>query len=141
MKRSLSKLFLLLLGWLGLASCVTDPDPPEYGMPYADFLIDGTVVSAEAKEPIQGIELKFKDKTTFSDANAKWSFAVRGTPFPSTYFIIATDVDGDDNGGAFDPDTVWISPTKTKPGLDWYAGVFEQHNIVIELDRTESETE
>ncbi len=138
MKRGFSKLFLLLLGWLGLASCVTDPDPqPEYACPYADFLIDGTVVSAETKEPIQGIELKFKDRTTFSDETSKWSFNLRGTPFPSTYFIIATDIDGDDNGGTFDPDTVWISPTKTKSGSGWYVGVFEQHDIVIEMDETE----
>lgn len=141
MKKALSRFFLLLLSWLGLASCLTDPEPVEYACPYADFLLDGTVVNSESKEPIQGIEIKFKEKTTYSDETSKWSFAMRGTPFPNTYFIIATDVDGDDNGGTFDPDTVRISPTQTISGRGWYTGVFEQHDIVIELDKTELETE
>jgi putative lipoprotein (rSAM/lipoprotein system) len=136
MKKVTSRFFLLLLGWLGLSNCLTGPKP-EYGMPHADFLLDGKVQNADTKEAIPGIQLTFQESSTYSDTLGNWSFNRGGTPFPKTYFIIAEDVDGDNNGGSFDPDTVWINPTKTKPGSGWYSGQYEQHDIVIELDESE----
>ena len=136
MKKVCSKFFLLFLGWLGLSNCLTDPGPePEYGMPYANFRLDGTIVQANTQDPIPGIELTFQNKTVHSNDSGKWSFTMQGPPFPKTYFIIATDVDGADNGGTFDPDTVGINPTRTIPGSGWYAGVYEQHGIEIELNK------
>ena len=138
MKKVASRFFLLFLSWLGLSSCLTDPAPVEYGIPQADFLLDGKVLNTVTKEAIPGIQLTFKGDTTYSDTLGNWSFYLRGgTPFPKTYFIITEDVDGEENGGIFDPDTTWINPTRTKPGSGWYSGQLEQHDIVIEMDESE----
>ena len=138
MKKAVSRLYLTVIGWLGLAGCLIDPNPAdEYGIPYADFKLSGRVVDAASTDPVPGIEITFQNKTVQSNSAGQWSIAMQGRPFPKLFFITTADVDSLDNGGLFDPDTLSVNPLRTRPGSGWYSGVYEQHNIEITLDKTE----
>jgi len=142
----------LILGLTGI-SCDNGNGPgpqPEYGMPYAKYVLDGTVVNAETEEPVEGIRVKFpsdasdydSSSMTFSDENGDWSITKQiypcGADGSSECDVSAQDVDGDENGGTFEEKQIDLSLTQTKPASGtWDKGTFEQHDVRIELTEEE----
>jgi putative lipoprotein (rSAM/lipoprotein system) len=110
-----------------------------YGMPFATYSLDGTVVSAESGDPIEGIELQFgwDEVTSLTDAGGAWTLwgddAAPGTP--PTASVTVRDVDGAENG-AYQDTEVDVPVSRTGDGSgDWDEGSFAAHDVVIELER------
>lgn len=122
-------------GFLGCDTILPGPPTPEYAAPYADFMIDGSVVDESSSAAIKGIAITFQRMETSADENGEWQIAGTGQPFPKLFFVVATDIDGDENGGSFAPDTLQLDLTKTKKGNGWYSGVYEQHGIEIKMKK------
>ena len=96
--------------------------PVEYGMPYATFAVKGTVKAEDTGNPIEGIKVKVRQHvdgredengkpyytefefTSDKDGKAEGSF----TEWPDVkdIEIAFEDVDGEENGGWFAPDTL-----------------------------------
>lgn len=100
-----------------------------YGCPTIDFQADGRITDEEGY-PIEGIEInaKFLDDTNeypviYSDEDGRFSTEI----FKDKYLIslIATDIDGEKNGGEFE--TKEIDLTKMTPEIreskkdEWYS--------------------
>ena len=135
-RKTFSRLLLMILGACGLAGCdsIFDPRPmPEYAAPYADFKISGSVVDESSAAAIEGIEITFQGIKASADESGDWLITGRGGPYSSLFFIVANDIDGEENGGVFAPDTVRLDLTKTKKGSGWYSGTYEQHDIEIKM--------
>jgi putative lipoprotein (rSAM/lipoprotein system) len=142
-RKTFSRLLLLVLGAFGLAGCDTvSPNPtPEYACPYADYSFSGTVVDADSSKAIEGIKIRFGSSddtlTAFSDADGKWQIAGR-LWCVFHYNLSVADIDGEANRGTFSPDSLLLSPTLKKPTGPhdkWYSGTFEQSGIVITLEK------
>ncbi|MCL2596617.1 MAG: radical SAM-associated putative lipoprotein [Paludibacter sp.] len=131
---------LAVLGFSALAtSCkygVIVPNPA-YGMPSADYFIDGKVVSEQTEEPIKDLKIRFVGQigsdyhpidSVFSDENGEFNF-VRQREFPLTsYSLDIQDVDGDLNG-AFNDTTVNVQIENDEyQGSDgeWYFGTYRK---------------
>ena len=109
-----------ILSVLGFNSCedglVIFDGPVEYGMPHATFKIIGDVKSEETGNPIEGIvvkfrqnqdEFEFRDRAEFkTDKDGKINETFRDWPEAENIEFTFEDVDGDENGGKFLPDTL-----------------------------------
>ena len=104
---------LAMLGFSGCEEIINGVD--EYGMPHATFKVIGNVKAADTNEPIDGIKVKFRQKldeefTHELEFQSKNGGKVEETftEWPSVENIEFTfeDIDGNDNGGAFLPDTL-----------------------------------
>lgn len=144
----------LILGLTGI-SCDDGHGPgpqPEYGMPYAKYVLDGTVVNADTEEPVEGIKVRFpsdaadgdSSSIAFSDENGDWAITRQIFPCGTSENgsiecdVSAQDVDGAENGGTYVEQEVDLNLTQTKQGSGtWDKGTFEQHDITIELSKEE----
>jgi putative lipoprotein (rSAM/lipoprotein system) len=109
-----------------------------YGTPFADYVLDGTVVSAETGDPIAGIEVEFSDRehsTAVTNSVGRWAISINNDLVCNTdCTIIVQDVDGDENGAFQDLQSV-ISLSHTDEGDgDWDNGRWEAHNLLFELE-------
>lgn len=114
-----------ILSFLGFTSCeIIGPDmygpligPAEYGMPHATFKLIGKVSAEDSGNPIEGIKVKFRQKLSDNDDNVNEFETASGkdgkvntsfTEWPDAENIELTfeDVDGEENGGSFAPDTL-----------------------------------
>jgi putative lipoprotein (rSAM/lipoprotein system) len=113
-----------ILSLLGFNGCEENIfiGPVEYGMPHGTFVVKGTVEAEDTGAPVEGIKVKFRqhvdgredengkpyyEEIEFSsdkDGKAETSF----TQWPDVNDIEFTfeDVDGEENGGYFAPDTL-----------------------------------
>jgi len=109
----------------------------EYGMPYAQYVVSGHVEDANG-DPINGIELALGANTyepAHSGPDGTWSIDTSGSFCHPDCTVEATDVDGADNGGLYEPKTVDITLTQTDPGSGtWDEGTWEVHDVAIQLD-------
>ena len=143
--RFLDKVIVLLLGAFGMFAACNNPDdtPVEYGMPYADFELKGTVTSSVTSEPIQNIrvvyphfseseyenlplEYKFSGDTTYTDQNGKYTLAFGGSTW-AQHRLKFEDIDGEENGGQFLRKEIQVgftSADRVKAGQGWYEGKF-----------------
>ena len=104
----LNKLILITLTILGF-SC-TEDQPDEYGMPYADYKINGAVVSEETLERLQNIQVVMQDSemidihadTCYTDANGLYEVKLKNWTSNKTYIFKCIDVDGK-VGGFYEP--------------------------------------
>ena len=104
-----------ILSLLGFTSCEIIEPRGEYGSPYATFKVDGDVKAADTGKPIEGVVVKFfQDKTVpewfyefQSDKDGKVDELLTHL-FPTEKGIMLTfeDVDGQEHGGLFAPDTL-----------------------------------
>ena len=131
------KVVVLLLSFVGiLTGCERYVE--EYGMPYADFELEGTITSSVTSQPVQNIrvvrphfpkeDLEFMPgDTVFTDANGKYAFAFRGFS-ESEYRLKLEDTDGEENGGRFSPKEIegkFTQVDRIREGNDrWYYGLF-----------------
>ncbi len=129
-----------LLAMLGYESCSSD-SVVEYGTPNADFQIKGQV-TYEGGIPIPGIRVRAPysyidgsdGQRVLTDENGRFEL----DEFHSMLYgrLYVEDIDGEDNGGEFQSDTinVWDLPKKeVEKGSGWYKGKFEVNaNIRLE---------
>ena len=117
-----------LLALLGFDSCskVTET-PDEYGAPYADYQVIGTVTDEDGI-PVEGIkallselipEYTDQEGQNFNTISTAQTLADGSFSLDHEFFylepelaVILQDVDGDANGGEFLPDTVQLKDMK-----------------------------
>lgn len=140
--KSLDKIILVFLGFLGFFGCET---PAEYGTPYADYEISGTITDSISSEPISQIKVILSDSidytyqnsiypaheyirdTVYSDSSGKYSFKFTAMPYNEVSFHLKTiDIDGPSNNGDYKSRNVNVNIISTdwidKVGKNWYTG-------------------
>lgn len=139
--RFLNRCWCLLLGMLLPSSCSdSGVDPtPEYGVPQATVILDGTVVD-NLGAPVKGIVIEMDHfGSTVSDSLGSWSMEDIGfdacvADTQVACGLVATDVDGSENGGPYPPTLVALDLEQTKPGNGFDMGTYEQHDITIVME-------
>jgi putative lipoprotein (rSAM/lipoprotein system) len=136
MMRFVYRLLATMIGLLGLAGC--NEQMTEYGQPYATYRLDGHVVTAKEKKPVNGIEiylLPHGPGPAVTDTSGFWKLSGNGSDMVSNCSLYVRDIDADSNGGKFQGERVPLTATKTADGnCHWYCGTYEQYDIQIELD-------
>lgn len=144
MRQLMVKICRVLLTAMGFAAVTGCPGiAVMYGSPRCDVTVKG-VVTDEKENPIEGIQVKavqvmpkqegvildryeyelFKSLTDNAGA-FELSGAVTSFENPAVY-VIAEDIDGEENGGCFAPETLKVDIVKVKDGDDnWYFGAYE----------------
>ena len=134
-----------LLSVLGFGCSTDEPEEygtilMEYGTPYADYIIKGSVTN-EAGQPVRGIKTSLKSvfdnenehyvlglDSVETDVSGNYQLKYVGTQDRSLRLIVE-DVDGVANGGEFLSDTLKIDFDKavqTKQSDEfWYDGAYE----------------
>lgn len=139
MSRLFSRIVCGILGALGVAPTLGCSGGAEYGMPHASYTIEGAVVESGTSNPIRGIAVTFESgsgSAGYSGADGAFRLGAISFPCGNGCVLEAKDVDGDENGGAFLPATITLSPTQTGPGDgDWSLGAFEQKGVVVRLEK------
>ncbi|MDD2292626.1 MAG: radical SAM-associated putative lipoprotein [Bacteroidales bacterium] len=147
MKIIYRKVLALLLGMLGVSSCVMKV---MYGTPYADYNISGKVKQPSGA-PIVGAKVvigQVSDTGTYNsglsvfdtlstDRDGRYVF--NRDEWPATHLrIIAMDTDGDLNGGTFKRDSIDITDIQFegKSG-SWYSGKLTLTDVDITLKKEE----
>ena len=123
MKAKVKHLYEVIAGFvlalLGFNSCEGLEDiiypKDEYGMPHATFKIIGDVKAEDTGNPIEGIKVKFRQKLdpeytqeveTASDKDGKVNTSFTEWPDAENIELTFEDIDGEENGGSFEPDTL-----------------------------------
>jgi len=153
MKRCLHKaefrILKVLSAALGafLGVCCSSPTPlygaPEYGMPYVDYKISGTVRAKQLGQPISGISVSLVDSldstpvgdTVLTDSTGKYAITLTEGIWRYAWILRARDVDGADNGSFMPKDTVVAIPESDLAGAGgtWYEGHGEK-TVDMELE-------
>ena len=127
-----------LLTMLGYGCSSTDEnrdvDVEEYGCPYADYVVQGSVTD-EAGNPIQGIKITAPNGSNLDSqfnqivqTDAKGNFTLKEFSSMRGNDMIVEDIDGEANGGEFLSDTIQVETlpmTQTEKGKGWYGGKFD----------------
>ncbi|MCD4707583.1 MAG: radical SAM-associated putative lipoprotein [Candidatus Sabulitectum sp.] len=104
--RLISKLFASALSLAGILSCCDSVAEPTYGPP-ATLYFSGQTSSAADSSSIAGIQIQIASpdssidySTSLSDENGQYQQFIENEfyPWPDTVRVIATDIDGDQNG-------------------------------------------
>lgn len=143
--KTYGKIITLLFALLGIGTGCEKPLPvPEYGVPAADFIIKGKVTDKESKKPIKNIAVIRKTEVSpigndTVRTNARGDFELRFTAFPGEdNRIFAEDLDGEDNGGVYAPESAIVNSKKMKKVKEgsggWFAGVFLKENLNFEME-------
>ena len=125
-------LLTALLAMLGYESCSLN-SPDEYGTPTVDYQVKGFVTDLLGT-PIQGIKVRApysyidgsEGQSVLTDENGRFEL----DEFHSMLYgkLYVEDIDGEDNGGEFQSDTIdiWDLPKKeVEKGSGWYEGKYE----------------
>lgn len=145
-----NKIITGLLAMLGFSSCdpfgspdmYGSPPAPEYGAPYADFVLKGGVTD-DAGKPIEGIQVVLKpfvehnhfNDTVKTDVAGKYIVSKdRGYMLTGTMSVIAEDIDGEENGEFKKQVQTFDMKQSDYAGSDgWYVGHAEKTvNFVLE---------
>jgi hypothetical protein len=114
---------------------------PEYGVPTGTLVLDGRVLD-ELGAPIPGMEVRFEGSMPdTTDADGNWEINQDHAYIPCAFgngvtcTVVATDIDGPDNGGPYPPAPFLLSLVQTDPGSGGMdLGTWEQHGIDILID-------
>lgn len=142
----LNLLSILICSILGMFfGCNVGPDPVEYGMPYADFKVAGTVRSTEQGLPIKGLLVSLRDTLNTSgsidsvktDSLGKYSLEFSDAMWDNAWILSVKDIDSIDNGSFIGKDTAISIPESDLKGSDGkrYYGQGEK-SVDLNLDRT-----
>mgnify|MGYP001775557968 FL=1 len=136
--RILSRVLSGLLVALGFTGCDGSDTPEEYGTPSVKFQVKGTVTD-EAGNPIENIRVivrgnydnepnPWMDDTIYTDRDGNFASKEMdsfGLGQQRAYF---DDVDGEENGGKFRSQSVWLKDMESKQVEKedgWYDGKYE----------------
>ena len=111
-----------VLGALGFTACGWQADMygvpvPDYGVPTATFRVRG-VVTDEENNPMEGIRVAVSDRegwdsdTVYTSADGEFETRDMSVGSVESVRAVLTDVDGEENGGTFAPDTVKFEEMK-----------------------------
>ncbi|GHT35002.1 hypothetical protein FACS189434_12120 [Bacteroidia bacterium] len=129
----------LLLTFLGLIGFTNHSCMMKYGSPEADFIVKGKVVEKTAQKPVKNISVQYLRRSGAAFTDEQGDFTLPKTygesPRGTTIAVIATDIDGAENG-EYLTDTVYVDMSdaqKTKKSKgEWYRGEFTK-SVTIEL--------
>jgi len=134
-----------LMALLGFSAC-DKYGRTEYGTPYADYVVKGTVVNKSTSRPVQGIEVKVIDHDRsewkgLTTQEGSFYLSKSNVFFDDSQkmSVIATDIDGEANG-LFKPDTVYVyfhDAQQTVVGKGWFEG---EHTLTVEFELEPDET-
>jgi putative lipoprotein (rSAM/lipoprotein system) len=106
-----------------LWSCAYGTIYAMYGVPPVDHeVIEGTVKSADAEEPIPGISVSVSHDISLTDADGKYRLLV----YDGTHTVLFEDIDGPENGDFQNKEATWKSGDGTL-------------NVVLERRNTEND--
>ena len=141
--------FSAMMVILGFSSCDKVIDSPaEYGSPNMEYQLKGTVTDEESGKPIRGIQARRVwigveegravvhpvDSVTTDDAGVfvfplEHAPAYMGSDYGENMALVTEDVDGEDNGGHYESDTVMVNKLEMKKVGEgdgkWYKGRYE----------------
>lgn len=122
--KTYSKLLTGFLGFLGFATgCIPGGGGAEYGVPNADFILNGNVKSTSTSEVIPGIQVVMAYDTVQTDANGNFSVKMVDFPMEQTYKISFKDIDGAENGSFANKEIDFTFPDEFEGDSDsWYEG-------------------
>lgn len=133
-----NKIIMAFLSIIGFASCNNSEkeDADMYGVPSADYIINGYVKSAATNEAIEGIEVR-SNTVQYTDENGNFTLEFRNYSVRNNHTFRVDFYDGDDtlNGGHFQyKDTLieFTNPTYNG-GNGWNQGEAVK-NVEIKLD-------
>ncbi len=128
-----NKVILFILALLGFASACDTKD--EYGTPYAKFIVNGTVESADSGDRIENIRVVIENDTIFSDLNGNFIFQTTRFPENQTFIMNFSDIDDTINGEYHNLDTIieFKNPEFVNGDGNWYEGeTTKNFNISLE---------
>ena len=123
-------LLTTLVGMLGFSCCLTSCNM--YGVPSADFFIEGRVINEE-KKPLEDIQVMLKDywESVYIYTQADGTFQHRYDGEPTELVSITVK----DTSGVYQSVTLNVTPSYTG-GKKWYRGS-DQANIEFVLKKNE----
>lgn len=148
-----NRILAAMLALLGFASCGKDNTdigdiPVEYGTPYVDYQIKGTVTD-NSSTPIKDIKVVVSyipqttkdDITVYTDANGRFSAPYKHYFHVDDPTVTFEDTDGEENGGLFKTATLNVKDMeKTQLPVDkdnhWCIGSYEL-NADVKLEKEE----
>ena len=134
-----------ILVLLGFSACSKLIDAPtEYGTPNATYRISGSVMT-KSGDPIGSVQVALKfvvphtedqyllRDTLYSDSSGRFAKEVRVFPVSSIKMTFS-DIDGEQNGGEYQSQTVSVTPVMTEKGNGhWYEGAYNvKYDAVLE---------
>lgn len=141
MKKIITKSLSILGFTLPVMGCV----PVMYGSPSATYEVKGKVLDNEGN-PINGIKIVLQDDATDpnpyeiaeSQSLENGDYKIRNTILPrSKLYLSVEDIDGTENGGEFEEQTIELDFSKVEATGDkgaWYEGTksLEKHIVMQE---------
>lgn len=148
------KLMYFLLSALGFSTaCDEHKNEPNvvdmYGTPRIDFRIRGKVTDP-AGNPVPGIEVRNEDRNygwgNKALTDEKGLYDLSGSAFSTEFDLSFHDVDGPENGGEFQPETLSVKllgEEQTAPGKGaWHNGTYARTSAdVVLTEKTAQEEE
>jgi putative lipoprotein (rSAM/lipoprotein system) len=134
MLKSYNKVIALVLSLLGFTGCEDVLNTKaEYGVPHADFIINGKIQSKITNQSIPNIRIIVKDTiqglnipldTVYSNAQGNYEAIVSEFPLDRAYLLSVSDIDGVANGEFIEKDTLaeFKNPIFTGGDGHWYDG-------------------
>jgi len=137
------KFIIALLTFIGsLTGCDYIHNPAEYGTPYADFEIKGTVTDSISSAPVQHVRVTVTQDHPFTrhdsalvhidtlavkETDSAGEYDIQFQNFPlevQTFKVKAEDIDGPANGGEFIPQqkSILFTNSDLSGGKGWYNG-------------------
>jgi putative lipoprotein (rSAM/lipoprotein system) len=145
-----------LLTLLGFSGCEIGETPVEYGTPYADYTVKGTVVNRADGKPVKGIRVSYtrpnesiamygviptsyeERLTDTSGDDGSFTLSERLYIFDENpAYVYTHDIDGTANGGYFGIDSLAVDFSKVKPGGKpdgWYDG---EYTVTVTVELTD----
>ena len=141
--RPFDKIIIALLTIIGsLTGCDFIHTPVEYGVPYADYVIKGTVTDSITSTPVQHVRVTITqnhpftrndsalihiDTLAFKETDSAGNYDIQFQSFPLeelTFKVKADDIDGTANGGDFTSQQkdVLFKQSDLSGGKGWYNG-------------------
>ena len=136
-------LFLISLLGFSMVGCdkpglEPDPVPVAYGTPYTRYNVSGKVVD-ELQHPLNHIQMTigYGGNYIYTDSAGQYQATVNMS-FTDSLTIIATDIDGEANGGEFESQMKRVGPddNENQGGSGWELGDVTKE-VNFELKRKE----
>ena len=112
-------------------------------MPYADFKVTGTVLSADQNLPIGGLSVSLRDTMEASgiidsartDSLGRYSLVFSEAPWGNVWLLGVKDIDSSKNGLFIGKDSVISKPNLQGGDGKWYDGHGEK-TVDLKMDRS-----
>lgn len=150
MKNFFLNLCRTLLGVLGISavSACSDSIQPgpimaEYGVPHADYIIKGTVTDTDGN-PIKGIQVSGKYEhrslpdTAYTASDGTYELKGSAYLIGPEVDLRFEDIDLDENGGLFIPETRMVEMELDGSGHSWYSGMYSA--LCVDVQMVDSQT-